>query len=348
MTQQTEMVQTVQNFEELQNLGRKNLVAMMKQFKQEDTDCLANVNGKSKNEELVEALAEHMGFTATVEAEIKAEVNKDITETIQSQDEESDVMDFGEDVPSLQESLFSDTAFQSELQVEVITVTDNEPVKETSGDADVDDVLAELGLDNLAVLPTEEEEDLSYVESDEAAEQAEAENAEFAKLVDQMEAEEKPKKKGVRKATIPMDAPIPVRQFQNLLIGVYGNVLEEREEPFPEGHKFEGLTHEEIKLERFNPKAHESFRKTKGNMHLVYTNVGSTYLIIFKKADGTVEPVLEVANKGRGHLRCKQIANHLQVAYNEKNDQEVISAEEYQKLASQIELLPINAESVEA
>lgn len=329
MTQSLETVLTVRSLEELQNLKRKDLVALMKQFKEEDTDCLQEVNGKSKTEELIEALAEHMGFN--IEQEVTAEVNKEITDAVNDQ---ADVMDFGGDVPQLEEqtSLFSEEPQPSveepqaeEQSQEETQQAEETPQAESTGDEQVDALLAELGLDGIDVINPVD------IQTPESEQQAETEN---------LEAEEKPKK--ATRARIPMDAPIPVRKYENLLIGVYGNILCEREEPFPEGHKFEGLMHEEIKLERFNPKAHEVFRNTKGHMHLLYTNTSSTYLIALKKPDGSIDPILEVTNKGRGHLRCRQLANILQVAYNEKQDQEVISAEDYQKLTEQIELMPIN------
>lgn len=309
----TQTVTVPQSMEELQSAKHKDLQALIKVIKAEDTDALPEINGKSKREVMVPALAEYMGFTESVEEEITEAVNEEIVETVQA--EMQDVMDFGDDVPTL------------ESNIEIIMVGDA-PKAET-GNEEVDSVLAELGLDGLDAQ--------QWLESPEAAEEAEAENNHMAQVIEE---QEKPKK--ARKATIPMDAPIPVRQYKNLLLGIYGNILEEREEAFPAEHKYAGMVHEEVKLERFNAKAHEVFRNTKGHMHLVYTNVGATYLIVMKKPDGTLEPVLEVANKGRGHLRCKQIANHLQVAYNEKNDQEVISGELYAKLAGEIELLPIN------
>jgi hypothetical protein len=257
--------------------------------------------------------------------------------------EEQDVLDLFSEASQPE---FKPEPLKLEDKVEVIVVTDNKPEekpeepKETTGDTEVDALLAELGLEGLDEFkpieptidetPKAEEPPMGFVEGWGVYGPQEA----------PPQKEEKPKKP--RKTSIPMDAPIPVRNYENLILGIYGNILDEREEPFPTSHKFAGMTYEERKLERFNPKAHEVFRNTKGNMHLVYTNVGATYLIVMKKPDGTLEPVLEVANKGRGHLRCKQIANALQVAYNEKNDQEVISAEVYGKLTEQIELLPIN------
>lgn len=343
MTQSLETVLTVQNLEELQNLKRKDLVALMKQFKEEDTDCLQEVNGKSKNDELIEALAEHMGFN--IEQEVTAEVNKEIAEAVSDQ---ADVMDFGGDVPQLEEqtSLFSEEPQPSVEEPQAEEQPQEEtPQAESTGDEQVDALLAELGLDDIDVINPVD------IQTPEAEQQAETENLEAEEMLEQFnkekEKEEEPKKKATR-ARIPMDAPIPVRKYENLLIGVYGNILCEREEPFPEGHKFEGLVHEEIKLERFNPKAHEVFRNTKGHMHLLYTNTSSTYLIALKKPDGSIDPILEVTNKGRGHLRCRQLANMLQVAYNEKQDQEVISAEDYQKLTEQIELMPINIEGAGA
>lgn len=370
MTQQTEMVQTVQNLEELQNLKRPQLVTLMKQFKAEDTDCLTAVNGKSKNDELIEALAEHMGFTATVEAEIKSKVNNDIVEAVQnSDDEESDVMDFGEDVPSLQASLFGDldpiieeimaTEGVSKEEAEAINQEHledlaeqdanwkgqieanlaringeepqaEEPPKATTGDQDVDNLLAELGLDGIDAL---DPQDLQAPDGGESQDQPQVDA--------KPEAEEKPKKPRTLKLPFEDRKRIPIRKYGELTLGMFGDILEPLDEPDKNGYNYDVL-----KLERFNSKAHEVFRNTKGHMHLVYTNASSTYMIVYKKPDGTLDPVLEVTNKGRGHLQSKQLANVLQLAYNEKNDQETISAEQYTKLAEQIELLPINAESV--
>jgi hypothetical protein len=290
-------VQVPQDLEELKAAKVKDLRAIVAVLKTEDADCLPQITVKSNKGQLVDALTEYMGFSEEeIEGAVEAEVQADITEAVESQD----VLDFGDDVPTLE------------------TVT---------GDTEVDGVLAELGLEGLDMEPADmmSEEELAQTIAENTVPEAE---------------EKKPRKK---RATIPMDAPIPVRQYENLILGVYGNILEELEEPNENGFKFE-----EIKLERFNAKAHETFRKTKGHMHLLYTQAGSSYLIVMKKADGTLDPVLEVSNKGRGHLRCKQIANFLQVAYNEKNDQEVISSEQYMELAGQIELMPLNLPVVEA
>lgn len=319
MTQQTEMVQTVQNLEELQNLKRPQLVTLMKQFKAEDTDCLTEVNGNSKKDELIEALATHMGFTESVEAEIKSEVNKDIVEAVEM--DQADVMDFGEDVPTLQTNLFGEQTEESQAE---------EPPKATTGDQDVDNILAELGLDGINAI---DPQDLQAPDGGEQQAEPQADA--------KPEVEEKPKKPRTLKLPFEERKRIPIRKYGELILGMFGDILEPLDEPDKNGYNYDVL-----KLERFNSKAHEVFRKTKGHMHLVYTNASSSYMIVRKSPDGTMDPVLEVTNKGRGHLQSKQLANVLQLAYNEKNDQEVISAEEYQKLAEQIELLPINAESV--
>lgn len=314
----------VRNLEELEGLKRPELVQLMKQFKAEDTDCLQGINGRSKSEEIIEALAEYMGLT-NAEAETKAvteEVNKEITEEVEEQQqlfEDQDVLNFenegGATEPEQEET--------------------PQPV-ETTGDSEVDSVLAELGLDMGSATNID---DILFDESPEAPPTEVVFGPEQAST--EPEAEEKPKKK--RSGGIPMDAPIPVREYRSLILGIYGNILEPLEEKDDKGFEYC-----ELKLERFNAKAHETFRKTKGNMNLLYTRGGGTYLIVHELPTGEFEPVLEVSNKGRGHFRCKQLANALQLAYNEKNDQKVVADELYQELAGKIELMEIKWEGLGA
>ena len=380
MAQQAETVQVVQSYDELKALTRKELQDMVKQFKAEDTDCLSNVNGKSKNEDLVAALADYMGFTPT---DAEDGDNK-------PQEDQSDVMAFGDDVPTLQTELFEETQPQAEpdpviaqiMAEEEVTKEEAEEInadnladmakqdanwaeqvanqtpsetvtEESTGDSDVDALLADLGLDGINVIDlggisfdtppqdTPPNDTPQNAPQNEPIPHANVPNDENAPQ-NAPQGEEKPKKK---RSTLSFEDKkrIPIRKYRDYTLGMYGDILQRLDEPDKHGYNYDVL-----KLERFNSKAHEIFRKTKGHMHLVYTNVGSAYMIVYKQPDGTFEPVLEVTNKGRGHLQSKQLANVMQVAYNEKNDQETISAEQYQSLVEQIELLPINAESAGA
>lgn len=333
----TQTVTVPQSMEELQSAKVKDLRGLVAVIKSEDTDALPSITPKSLKAELVEVLAEYMGFNA--EEEIESAVQNEIIEAVQQQDEQ-DVMelDFGGDVPSLEattptEDDFSELENMGAPQPEAVVVEGEVgQLAVSTGNTEVDAVLAELGLDGIEGM-TEQQ----WLESDEAVAQTEAENAHMAQIIEDF-IQEKPKKKGsTLKLSFEARKRIPIRQYGNLILGMFGDILEPLEEKDKNGYSYEV-----VKLERFNSKAHEIFRKTKGHMHLVYTNAGSTYLIVYKKPDGTLEPVLEVTNKGRGHLQSKQLANVLQLAYNEKHDQEVISGELYGQLISQIELLPIN------
>lgn len=343
----------VRNLEELEGLKRPELVQLMKQFKAEDTDCLQGVNGRSKNEELIGALAEYMGLTnAEVETQtVTEEVNKEITEEVETQPTGVTEDDSEEEVSDFMDNLFGPQPTEAEEvtgEVGQVGVTEEQPseetpqaeeqpTQETTGDTEVDSVLAELGLDMGSATNMD---DILFDNSPEANIQ---EEVVFGpqQAPTETEKEEKPKKK--RTGAIPMDAPIPVRNFRNLILGIYGNILEPLEEKDDKGFEYE-----ELKLERFNAKAHETFRKTKGNMNLLYTRAGGSYLIVHELPTGEFEPVLEVTNKGRGHLRCKQIANALHLAYNEKNDQKVVDDTLYQELTAKIELQEIKWEGLGA
>jgi hypothetical protein len=327
---------TVRNLEELEGLKRPQLVELMKNFKAEDTDCLEGVNGRSKNDELIEALAEYMGFM-NAEAEEQAvteEVQKEITEQSGVTEDESE-----ENYSDEMDSLFGPQPTESEEVAGEVGQLAETP-EESTGDEEVDSVLAELGLDGGSAVNMD---DILFDDSPEAEAQVEAENEDMAKKLDEFKnekAEEKPKKK---RNTVPMNAPIPVRNFRNLILGIYGNILEPLEEKDDKGFEYE-----ELKLERFNAKAHETFRSTKGNMTVLYTSGGGAYLIAHELPSGEFEPVLEVTNRGRGNLRCKQIANVLQLAFNEKKDNKIIEDTLYQELAEKIELQEIKWEGLGA
>lgn len=207
----------------------------------------------------------------------------------------------------------------SEEQEQVVEESiENNVVKEIESEEDVQSLLSELGLED-----GPEEVELPPEETKE-------EKVEEKKVV---KAE---KKASENKTRIPIDAPIPVREWRGLTLGVYGNILEKLEEPDENGYEWYKIT-----FERFNTRAHEQFRETNGNMSLYYRRGGGRYLIVFESPDGAIEPVLEVTNRGRGHLRCRQYANALLLAHDEKRDYKYLETEEYDKLASQIELWEI-------
>lgn len=278
---------------DLEGLKRQELVQLMKQFKAEDTDCLQEVNGRSKKDELVEALASYMGFTdEEVEQTVKEEVNNDIEQSV-------------EEIERILEELnVSDTAEEEYMEPPLVE--------------------QKVELENQQAEETEEAEEL--IEASEETEEktsSEQNREEMLALI--------------RGGGVPVDAPIPVVQFKGLIIGMYGDILEPLDEPTEEGFEYQS-----IKLERFNSRAHEAFRDNKGYTELLYTQTGSTYLVaVNNKETGKVEPVIEVTNRGRGFLRCKQIANILLLAHNQKKDYRIVSDEEYNKLISQIEYMPI-------
>lgn len=216
----------------------------------------------------------------------------------------------------------------SEEQEQVVEESiENNVVKEIESEEDVQSLLSELGLEDG---PEEVELPPEETKEEKVEEKAEVEPKEEKKVV---KAE---KKASENKTRIPIDAPIPVREWRGLTLGVYGNILEKLEEPDENGYEWYKIT-----FERFNTRAHEQFRETNGNMSLYYRRGGGRYLIVFESPDGTIEPVLEVTNRGRGHLRCRQYANALLLAHDEKRDYKYLEAEEYDKLASQIELWEI-------
>lgn len=278
----------VHSREDLEELKRQELVQLMKQFKEEDTDCLQEVNGRSKKVELVEALASYMGFTdEEVEQEVKEEVNNDIEQSVDEIErllEELNVSDMTEEEYTESPLVEKMVELENKQAEELIQTSKEEMNEKTSNEQNREEMLALI-----------------------------------------------------RGGGVPVDAPIPAVQFKDLIIGMYGDILESLDEPTEEGFEYQ-----KIQLERFNSRAHEAFRDEKGYTELIYTQTGSTYLVaVNNKETGKVEPVIEVTNRGRGFLRCRQVANILLLAHNEKKDYRIVSDEEYDELISQIEYMPI-------
>lgn len=233
------------------------------------------------------------------------------------------------------------------VQASEVQATVGDKTPPTSQAVSVEDILNELGLDKEVVVPEvklpekqekpKKEPKAKKEKAEKSAKEKKPKKAEAkveVKKEKEKEVKEDEKQKKGPVSRIPIDAPIPYTEFRGLLIGVYGNILEELEEPDANGYK-----HAEIKLERYNPKAHEQFRNTNGRMLLLIPQGGSTYMVVAENPDGTREPVIEVTNKGRGRLRCRQLAQALGLAYMDKEDQEIVDFDSYNKLKEKIKTI---------
>lgn len=142
---------------------------------------------------------------------------------------------------------------------------------------------------------------------------------------------EKPSEGGTEKESkltrvqVKMDAPIPVVKFKDLVIGYYGNILEPLPEPDKDGYQWK-----EVPKQKYHPAEQELYR-SKGRMVLVVHTEGSRYLVGVEVGE-TFEGIIEVSNKGRGSLRCRQLAQALEVAYSEKADELVVDKDKYAEL----------------
>jgi hypothetical protein len=305
-TNETKGVQTVTSVQDLEKMKVAGLKELVKTFKAEDeeNELLNSISAKAKKEELVIVLARHLGFDNPVEQPTEVDAWKD----------EQGQIDFFTPMENLaeQEPEVPTEGKVEEPEAPQEPQTESDPFNE-------DDILAELGLGGDSDIP---EMKIDLPQEPVAGPNAPKEEKPKA------DKEKKPKKPRV---TIPIDAPIPAVSFRGMLIGVYGNVLDELEEQDENGYLYY-----ERKLERFNQRANESLRSTKGRMVIVGTSNGSTYLVVAEEKDKGMEPVIEVTNKGRGHLRCKQLANILQLAHSDKKDIEYVTHEAYTELKGKI------------
>lgn len=173
-----------------------------------------------------------------------------------------------------------------------------------------------------------------------ARKEAEKEQAK-ADTAEEVETESKPK---VQKAPFKMDAPIPVTKFRDLTIGFYGNILEPLDGPDKEGFVWA-----EVPKTKYHPSEHESYRG-KGRTVLVINQDSKRYLVGVEQ-EGSFEGVIEVTNRGRGALRCRQLAQALGLAYMEKADEIKVSDTEYQAYLEKTKQpvapeIPVKIESV--
>jgi hypothetical protein len=194
----------------------------------------------------------------------------------------------------------------------------------TAGGKSVEDIMAELGLNVVGGDPAE----INLPPRQEAAPKATAAPKQPKAPKAKSEKKESSSAPSLR---IPIDAPIPAVEYRGHKIGVFGNLLEELEAPDANGYKYA-----ELKLERFNATAHESFRNKNGRMVLLYPQGGGVYLVAAELPDGTKEPVIEVTNRGRGCLRCRQLATRFMMAYTEKKDEVMIQPTEYAELKAKV------------
>lgn len=236
-------------------------------------------------------------------------------------------------------------------------VTPDTVTEEPKKSASVEDILADLGLTSMDDSNSVPEIKLPEPEtpkaprtrrqrSTPATPAAPAEDKpkteDKPKSEDKPKADDKPKEekaKAPKAPKIPIDAPIPAVEFRGHKIGVFGNILEEMESADKNGYTFA-----EMKLERFNATAHESFRNKNGRMVLVFPQGGGSYMVAAELPDGTKEPVIEVTNRGRGCLRCRQLATVFHMAYQEKKDEAMIPMAEYAELRDKI--IPVTTSQI--
>jgi hypothetical protein len=202
----------------------------------------------------------------------------------------------------------------------------------TAGGKTVEDIMAELGLN---IISDAANSAIPEIKLPERREQAPSTPKE-PKAGKTPKEPKAPKAAAAPSTKIPIDAPIPAAEFRGHMIGVYGNLLEKLEAPDANGYEYS-----EIKLERYNATAHESFRKTNGRMVMLYPQGGGVYLVVAELPDGTREPVIEVTNSGRGRFRCRQIATAFRFAYIEKKDEVMIKPDEYAALKAQVKAIPV-------
>jgi hypothetical protein len=259
-----------------------------------------------------------------------------------------DTKDLANLLDSLEGPADSDTSIDTPKEVEAA----QEPVQEPTQNAtDIDSLAAELGIDLSGVeltppapsAPVKEKKPRVKKETKPKVEKApkppkeekpsgskkrgkkpSEQNEETSDLHGDAKKSEEPKQK-LERVQIKMDAPIPVVQFRDLTIGYYGNILE----PLPEPDKH-GYTWKEVPKQKFHPAAQEANR-SKGRMVLVINAEAKRYLVAIEEGE-SLEGIIEVTNKGRGSLRCRQLAQALGVAFTEKADELPVDPMKYAEL----------------
>ncbi len=132
------------------------------------------------------------------------------------------------------------------------------------------------------------------------------------------------------------DVPVPVVMFREIPVSLYGSALEFDDEPNSV------FTHRNIDFKtfgRYDPKKQERYRAVNGRMVLIFpgelTRKGQ-FIIAIEHINGEFEPIVEVADAGRGQLRCRQFAQLLHLAFVTDEDVLAISETRYRDLLTVI------------
>jgi hypothetical protein len=123
----------------------------------------------------------------------------------------------------------------------------------------------------------------------------------------------------------PMDYPISVFTYRGVPCSIFGSPLRHQTE---NGYLEVERSYNTKTQERFRQNGwitlihHENNTDQKGNRYVIAEDVNHEILL----------PIMEVTNHGRGSLRCKQWAKTLNLAFDDKHDEQRMSVHQYTKL----------------